>query len=213
MQPERIMQHITTGRADKPSPGHHDQSKTSNSTPQDVPKPKPRTRTRSLGTSTGTGVGEGRRARRGTYTEEVDDEVVGEVGEVGDVGDAEERGVEGEGEQRGRSHRPRSGSRAPFYSHSLLEAKVPPPRGRATPRCCPRSSPPRAPLPTPASCCCVCRQGRAASVGGRAEPKAREAEEATTVTRAPIGDFSRRFLPTPLVFPRFSAFPLSVRFA
>lgn len=73
--------------------------------------------------------------------------------------------------------------------------------------------PPRAPLPTPASCCCVCRQGRAASVGGRAEPKAREAEEATTVTRAPIGDFSRRFLRTPLVFPRFSAFPLAVRFA
>jgi hypothetical protein len=57
-----------------------------------------------------------RRARRGTYTEEVDEEVVWEVGEVGDIGDAEERGVEGEGEQRGRSHRPRSGSRAPFYS-------------------------------------------------------------------------------------------------
>ena len=51
---------------------------------------------------------------RGTYTEEVDDEVVGEVGDVGDVGDAEERRVEGEGEQRGRSHRPRSGSRAPL---------------------------------------------------------------------------------------------------
>jgi len=49
------------------------------------------------------------------------------VGEVGDVGDAEERGVEGEGEQRGRSHRPRSGSRAPFYSSSLLQAKAPSP--------------------------------------------------------------------------------------
>jgi len=45
------------------------------------------------------------------------------------------------------------------------------------------------------------------------EPKAREAEGATTATRAPIGDFSRRFPRLPLVFPRFSAFPLSVRFA
>ena len=131
------------------------------------------------------------------------------MGEVGDVGDAEERGVEGEGEQRGRSHRPRSGSRAPFYSNSPLQAKAPPPRGRATPRCCPRSSPP-ALLPTPASCS-VCRQG---SVGVEpAEPKAREAAGATTATRAPIGDLSRRFPRLPLVFPRFSAFPLSVRFA
>jgi len=64
-------------------------------------------------------------ALRVLYTEEVDDEVVREVGEVGDVGDAEERGVEGEGEQRGRSHRPRSGSRAPFYSSSLLHPTVP----------------------------------------------------------------------------------------
>jgi hypothetical protein len=52
----------------------------------------------------------------GTNTEEVDDEVVGELGEVGDV---EKRWVEGEGEQRGRSHRPRSGSRAPFQQPLL----------------------------------------------------------------------------------------------
>jgi hypothetical protein len=35
------------------------------------------------------------------YSEEVDEDVVGEAGEVAEGGDAEEGGVEGEGEQGG----------------------------------------------------------------------------------------------------------------
>lgn len=92
----------------------------------------------------------------GTYTEEVDEEVVGDGGEVGEVGDAEERGIEGEGEQGGRAHRLRSGSRARFIARPLpWEAKVAHAGGAAT-------------LPSILASrtllrCCVCRQPRRAT--------------------------------------------------
>lgn len=81
----------------------------------------------------------------GSYssTEEVDEEVVGEAGEVVEVGDAEERGVEGEGEQGGGAHRRQIWiSRPLFYNpHASVASKA-----RATLRPLPRSSSSSLPL-------------------------------------------------------------------
>lgn len=194
---------VTSERADKASPSHQDQSETTKSTPQNVPKPNPSTR--SLGTGTinqqratdsrgGGGRGEvptrKRSMRRWSGSWERSAILAMRRSAASRVRESSEGGRIG----------PDLDLERLFIAHSFLEleAKSPlplGPRGRASPRC-PRSSL-TAPLPTPAPCCCVCRAG----------PKgAREAEEATTATRAPIGDFSRR---SPLVSPRFSASALS----
>jgi hypothetical protein len=127
------------------------------------------------------------------------------------VSDAEGRGVEGEGEQRGRrSHRPRSGSRAPtpFYSPtpSPRGAKAPPPsRGRATtPRCA--SVLARLPLrrfpPTPASCCVRLPAARCAEPKGPRGEAARDRDPRTNRRLfTPVSQFPpslfRGFLPCP----------------
>lgn len=199
---------VTSGTADKPSPSpsHQDQSETTKSTPQNVPKPNPSTR--SLGTGTinqqratdsrgGGGRGEvptrKRSMRRWSGRWERSAILAMRRSAASRVRESSEGGRIG----------PDLDLERLFIAHSFLEleAKSPlplGPRGRASPRC-PRSSL-TAPLRSPPA--------RPLRVVAFAEPSrsAREAEEATTATRAPIGDFSRRF---PLVSPRFSASPLS----
>lgn len=153
---------VTSERADKPSPSHQDQSETTKSTPQNVPKPNPSTR--SLGTGTinqqratdsrgGGGRGEvptrKRSMRRWSGRWERSAILAMRRSAASRVRESSEGGRIG----------PDLDLERLFIAHSFLEleAKSPLPLGSASPRC-PRSSL-TAPLPTPAPCCCVCRKG------------------------------------------------------
>lgn len=167
---------VTSERPDKPSPSHQDQSETTKSTPQNVPKPNPSTR--SLGTGTinqqratdsrgGGGRGEvptrKRSMRRWSGRWERSAILAMRRSAASRVRESSEGGRIG----------PDLDLERLFIAHSFLEleAKSPLPLGSASPRC-PRSSL-TAPLPTPAPCCCVCRKAQGQHTR-RTEPSGRQ---------------------------------------
>lgn len=118
--------------------------------------------------------------------------MVGEAGEVAEGGDAEERGVEGEGEQGGGgAHRLQIWISRSFYTALALLPDFPGKRskgaGAPRPRCGPRSSPPLS-----RACCCV------ASAGRRGREEACATDESATFFLCFLCSLLFLFFPNPV---------------